>query len=122
MGESDCDRRCARRHRAMAVICSVYRRRPFHGTEFLTGERLIVNKVLYDFREPKRGEVVVFHVPEENRDLIKRVIGVAGDTIEYRGDDLYVNGNKVEEPYIQEALDEAHKMASCTMTAISRMI
>ncbi|BFH14859.1 signal peptidase I [Paenibacillus melissococcoides] len=82
---------------------------PSMEPNFWTGERLIVNKVLYDFREPKRGEVVVFHVPEENRDLIKRVIGVAGDTIDYRGDDLYVNGNKVEEPYIQEALDEAHK-------------
>ncbi|MCE5168035.1 signal peptidase I [Paenibacillus profundus] len=82
---------------------------PSMEPNFWTGERLIVNKILYEFREPKRGEVVVFHVPQENRDLIKRVIGVAGDTIEYRGDDLFVNGQKVEEPYIQEALDQAHK-------------
>lgn len=81
---------------------------PSMEPNFWTGERLIVNKVLYDFRDPKAGEVVVFHVPAENRDLIKRVIGVPGDTIEYKGDDLYVNGNKVEEPYIQEELDKAH--------------
>ncbi|MCY9518033.1 signal peptidase I [Paenibacillus apiarius] len=82
---------------------------PSMEPNFWTGERLIVNKILYEFREPERGEVVVFHVPQENRDLIKRVIGVAGDTIEYRGDDLFVNGEKVEEPYIQGALDQAHK-------------
>jgi signal peptidase I len=82
---------------------------PSMEPNFWTGERLIVNKILYEFRQPKTGEVVVFHVPQENRDLIKRVIGVAGDTIEYRGDDLYVNGKKVEETYIQEAIDQAHK-------------
>ncbi|TVX93998.1 signal peptidase I [Paenibacillus agilis] len=82
---------------------------PSMEPNFYTGERLIVNKILYEFREPKRGEVVVFHVPDEKRDLIKRVIGVAGDTIEYRGDDLFVNGKKVEEPYIQEAIAEAKK-------------
>lgn len=81
---------------------------PSMEPNFWTGERLIVNKVIYDFRDPQPGEVVVFHVPAENRDLIKRVIAVAGDTIEYKGDDLYINGNKVEEPYIQAALDEAH--------------
>ncbi|UHA73957.1 signal peptidase I [Paenibacillus sp. 481] len=82
---------------------------PSMEPNFWTGERLIVNKMLYDFRDPEVGEVVVFHVPRENRDLIKRVIGVAGDTIEYRDDDLLVNGKKVAEPYIQQALDEAHK-------------
>lgn len=82
---------------------------PSMEPNFWTGERLIVNKVLYDFRDPKPGEVVVFEVPAEGRDLIKRVIGVAGDTIEYKGDDLFINGKKVEEPYIQEALDKAHQ-------------
>ena len=81
---------------------------PSMEPNFWTGERLIVNKILYDFRDPEAGEVVVFHVPAENRDLIKRVIAVAGDTVQYTGDDLYINGNKVEEPYIQEAIDQAH--------------
>lgn len=81
---------------------------PSMEPNFWTGERLIVNKVLYNFREPERGEVVVFHVPQENRDLIKRVIGVAGDTVEYKGDDLFVNGEKIDEPYLKEALDQSH--------------
>jgi signal peptidase I, bacterial type len=80
---------------------------PSMQPNFETGERLIVNKILYDFREPKRGEVVVFHVPEENRDFIKRVIGVPGDNVRLEGDDLYINGVKFEEPYIREAIERA---------------
>ncbi|PWW06374.1 signal peptidase I [Paenibacillus cellulosilyticus] len=81
---------------------------PSMQPNFQTGERVIVNKILYKIREPKRGEVIVFHVPEEGRNFIKRVIGVEGDTIRYEGDDLYVNGEKVNETYIQEAIDQAH--------------
>lgn len=65
---------------------------------------VLVNKLIYDFRDPKPSEVVVFHVRKEGRDFIKRVIGVAGDTIQYQGDNLYVNGKKVEESYIQGAV------------------
>ncbi|WP_102716412.1 signal peptidase I [Paenibacillus castaneae] len=75
---------------------------------FETGERLIVNKIVYTIREPKYGEVVVFDVPEQGRRFIKRVIGVPGDTIRLEGDDLYINDKKIEEPYIKEALEAAH--------------
>jgi signal peptidase I len=44
---------------------------------------------------PKRGDVVVFRVPAENADLIKRVIGVPGDTVEVRGGRLILNGRPV---------------------------
>ncbi|MFD1952697.1 signal peptidase I [Paenibacillus thailandensis] len=81
---------------------------PSMEPNFYTGERLIVNKILYKFREPERGEVVVFHVPEQGRDFIKRVIAVSGDTIKVDGDDVYVNGEKIEEPYLAEAIQEAH--------------
>jgi len=81
---------------------------PSMQPNFHTGERVIVNKFLYDFRAPKPGEVVVFHVPQENRDYIKRVIAVAGDTVKVQGDDVFVNGKKISEPYIQGALDEYH--------------
>jgi len=76
---------------------------------FETGERLIVNKIIYDIRPPKRGEIVVFYVPDENRDFIKRVIALPGDKVRYEGDNLYINGNKVEEPYIRKAIEEANK-------------
>ncbi|MGG1644177.1 signal peptidase I [Paenibacillus sp. NRS-1782] len=75
---------------------------------FKADERVVVNKLIYDFRDPKPNEVVVFHVRKEGKDFIKRVIGIAGDTIKYQGDNLYVNGKKVEESYIQGAIQEAH--------------
>ncbi|GKU78604.1 signal peptidase I [Paenibacillus sp. L3-i20] len=81
---------------------------PSMEPNFETGERLIVNKILYTFTEPKFGEVVVFDVPEQNRKFIKRVVGVPGDKIRLEGDDLYLNDVKVEEPYIKEAIEQAH--------------
>ncbi|GIO10835.1 signal peptidase I [Cohnella xylanilytica] len=75
---------------------------------FQDRERIIVNMVLYDFRKPKQGEVIVFHVPEENRDFIKRVIAVPGDTVKVEGDTVYVNGKPLDEPYLKEALEQAH--------------
>lgn len=72
-------------------------------------ERIIVNKFVYHFNPPKRGEVVVFHVDKENVDYIKRVIGVAGDTVMVDGDDVYVNDIIIEEPYIQEQVDRARQ-------------
>lgn len=81
---------------------------PSMEPNFETAERLIVNKILYKIREPHRGEVVVFHVPDQGRDFIKRVIGLPGDTIKVDGDDVYVNGEKIDEPYIKEAVEAAH--------------
>ncbi|AIQ59249.1 signal peptidase I [Paenibacillus borealis] len=81
---------------------------PSMQPNFHTGERVIVNEILYDIRKPQRGEVIVFHVPSEGRDFIKRVIGVAGDTVKVEGDVVTVNGEPVNETYIQGAIDNAH--------------
>ncbi|MFD2670626.1 signal peptidase I [Marinicrinis sediminis] len=70
---------------------------------FYDGERIIVNKIIYDFREPKRGEVIVLHSPD-GRDFIKRIIALPGETIEVKGDDVLINGEKLEEPYLEEAV------------------
>ncbi|SEM47425.1 signal peptidase I [Mesobacillus persicus] len=64
-------------------------------------DRMIVNKLSYQIGEPERFDIIVFHAPE-NKDYIKRVIGLPGDTIEYRNDTLYVNGKAYEEPYLEE--------------------
>ncbi|GIO41792.1 signal peptidase I [Paenibacillus apis] len=81
---------------------------PSMQPNFHTGERIIVNKIIYDIRDPKFGEVVVFHVPTEGRDFIKRVIGVPGDAVEVDGDTVKINGEVIEEVYIQDVLDEKH--------------
>lgn len=69
----------------------------------VSGERLVVNKFLYRFKSPERGEVVVFRYPRDpSRDFIKRVIGVPGDTIEIQDGQVILNGQVLDEPYIFE--------------------
>ncbi|MGC5327153.1 signal peptidase I [Brevibacillus sp. SYSU BS000544] len=64
-------------------------------------EKLVVNKAIYYIGEPQRSDIIVFHA-EAKRDYIKRVIAVAGDTIEMRNDVLFINGKEVDEPYLAE--------------------
>jgi signal peptidase I len=65
------------------------------------GDRIIVNCLTYRFREPRPGEVVVVHDPlDDKKDIIKRVIGLGGDTIEVMDGVLYINGAVVDEPYV----------------------
>lgn len=81
---------------------------PSMQPNFWDRERIIVNKIIYDIREPKRGEVIVFHVPEEGRDFIKRVIAVPGDTVKVEEDTVTINGQPIEERYLKEAYEKAH--------------
>jgi signal peptidase I len=81
---------------------------PSMQPNFHTGERIIVNKFMYDISKPKRGDVIVFHVPSEGRDFIKRVIAVPGDKVQVDGDTVTVNGQAVDEPYLQAAIAAAH--------------
>lgn len=70
---------------------------------FHEGQRLLVNKVIYKFADPKRGDVVIFHAPGNlNGDYIKRVIGLPGDTVEIEGNAVYINGTRLVEPYIKD--------------------
>jgi len=64
------------------------------------GDRMIVNKIGYNIGEPKRYDIVVFHAPE-NTDYIKRIIGLPGDHIAYVNDQLYINGELLDEPYLK---------------------
>ena len=93
------------------------------------GDRVLVNKVVYDLRDPRRGEIVVFGeepvavgqdsdgpvrrmarslaaglglVPPAEKDFIKRVIGLPGDTIEQRGGRIYINGQPLPEATVAE--------------------
>ena len=78
----------------------------------LVGDHILVNKFIYgehipftnikvlDFRDPKRGEIIVFVYPkDESKDFIKRVVGVEGDTIEIKDKKLFINGTRFDDPY-----------------------
>jgi signal peptidase I len=81
---------------------------PSMQPNFHTGERLIVNKIIYAIRKPKRGEVIVFHATKD-KDYIKRVIALPGETVKVQGDEVLVNGKPLDEPYIREAVEQAHR-------------
>ena len=77
----------------------------------LIGDFLFVNKALYGaevplihktlpaFREPRHGDVVIFDSVEEPIEVVKRLIGMPGDTLEMRGGVVYRNGSALSEPY-----------------------
>ena len=65
------------------------------------GDRVIVNKIGKHFSSIERFDVIVFEAPIGD-DYIKRVIGLPGDHIAYDDDILYVNGEALEEPYLDE--------------------
>ena len=67
-------------------------------------EWLVVNKAIYLVDEPEKGEIIVFHATQ-TRDYIKRVIAVEGDELEISNGVVYVNGEIVEEPYINEPME-----------------
>ncbi|MBI3128277.1 MAG: signal peptidase I [Candidatus Tectomicrobia bacterium] len=65
----------------------------------LIGDHLLVNKFLYWFRGPRRGDIIVFRYPrDESRDFIKRVIGLPGETVMIRGRDVFINCATPDEP------------------------
>lgn len=69
----------------------------------MVGDRVLANKFIYDFTDPEKGDVAVFESVEvEGQDLIKRVVGTPGDTVEVREGKLYVNGEPQNEPYIKK--------------------
>jgi len=64
---------------------------------FTDGDKVIVNKM----STLHHGDVIVFHTGS-TQDYVKRIIGKSGDKVEYRDDVLYVNGERTDEPYLQE--------------------
>ena len=66
----------------------------------------MVNKFIYHFKEPQRGDIVVLEPPEilnSNEDYIKRVIGLPGDTVEMKEGKVFING-KLSQNHIWQNL------------------
>ncbi len=75
-----------------------------------SGDRVIVNKLSYDVHDPRHGDIVVLKDIKDRlqeRDLIKRVIALPGETIEYRGCQLFIDGQRITEPYLDPVLVSA---------------
>ncbi len=71
-------------------------------------DRLIIDKISYNFRQPQRGDIVVFSPTDALKQqnfkdaFIKRVIALPGETVEVKGGRVYVNGQSLREQYIEE--------------------
>ena len=92
---------------AVVVILFVYQPVKVEGTSMMPSlvdqERIFINKFIYRFGlgEIERGDLVVFWFPgDPSKSYIKRVIGLPGDVVEIRKGVVYVNGERLDEPYV----------------------
>ena len=84
--------------------------RPGTGCTGRFNDRVLVARIVYRFRDPRRGEIAVFHAPATARRLcteggtyLKRVIGLPGDVVSERHGVVYVDGRRLREPYVSPA-------------------
>ena len=65
----------------------------------IEGDRILVNKFIYRFTDPKRGDIIVFKYPEDmKKDFIKRLIATGGETVMIKNGDIWVDGRLIENP------------------------
>lgn len=73
----------------------------------LQNDRLFVNKISFMVKNVDRGDIVEIHAPDNpNKDYIKRVIGLPGDTIEIKNKSVYLNGQELYENYVSTNVTE----------------
>ncbi|MFC0081757.1 signal peptidase I [Aciditerrimonas ferrireducens] len=74
----------------------------------MPGDRIVVDKLAFDFHPIERGDIVVFRRPatwpKEYPDLVKRVIGLPGETISARGGNVYIDGHLLPEPWLSRGI------------------
>jgi signal peptidase I len=92
---------------AIAIFIVVFVVRPVkvEGTSMqphlVDQERIFVNRFIYRFKDISRGDVVVFWYPKDrSKSFIKRVMGIPGDEVEIWQGAVYINGAKIDEPYL----------------------
>ena len=89
---------------ALALIIRTFIMAPFKipsgsmRPTLIEGDRILVNKFIYRFEDPKQGDIVVFKYPDDpKRPFIKRLVGVGGDTVEIKDGQLLVNEHPAED-------------------------
>ncbi len=90
---------------AVVIIVFLYQPVKVEGTSMIPllsdQERIFINKFVYRFEPIHRGDVVVFWYPlDRSKSFIKRVVGLPGETVEIRQGRVYVNGQRLDEPYV----------------------
>jgi signal peptidase I len=76
---------------------------PSMNNTLLPGDRVLVNRLVYHFREPQHGDIVVFNWPVNRQYVfIKRIIALPGDTISLDHGRVYINGRRISEPYVRK--------------------
>lgn len=90
-----------------AVLVQPYRvEGPSMETSLHNTERLFINRLVYRLHPPRRGNVVVIELPNEDITIIKRIIGLPGETIEIKDGSVFIDSERLEEPYLdQQTLD-----------------
>lgn len=72
---------------------------------FLEGDRILVNKFIYRFKEPQTGDIVVFRYPEDpKKDYVKRMIARGGETVEIKDGKIYINDKLVTAPPVMNEI------------------
>jgi signal peptidase I len=92
---------------AVVLVVFIYQPVKVEGTSMMPGltnqERIFINKYEYKLSSDaiRRGDLVVFHFPlDPSQSYIKRVIGLPGDSVEIEAGEVFVNGKKLDEPYV----------------------
>lgn len=77
-------------------------------------DQMIVNKFIYKFKDPERFDIVIFHA-SEYKDFIKRIIGLPGEHIKMIDNELYVNDELVEEPFLDDYISDGFRTNDFTL-------
>ena len=82
------------------MVCTVVIRGRSMTPTLRDGDQYLLNRIAYLFREPLRGDLVVIHDPGHTDMAIKRIVGLPGDSIEVKNNQVFVNGQRLPEPYL----------------------
>ena len=76
-------------------------------TTIMTGDRVIGSRLSYKFADPERGDIAIFHFPDNEKIYyVKRIIGLPGETVDIVDGKVYIDGSEtpLDEPYIREPM------------------